>query len=192
MPDIFFKPFKNEVKSPARTIITPCPKEKQRSINEARIMFLLNVANPIIAAKIGVEHGLAAKANNTPIKRGYRKRLVELPFGILFTSGEKLMSTTPSKFKPIIKIKEPRKSIQYAPPIEVNTFPVNAQNMPIAVRTSDKPSTKEYSCINVFFLSFSPNPPTYPTIRGTMPIEQGEIEANIPPKNEITRNKIGN
>ena len=66
----FFNPFKNEAKIPAKTITTPCPKEKTRSIKEAVKMFLLKVAKLIIPANIGVEQGLDAKANKTPIKKG--------------------------------------------------------------------------------------------------------------------------
>ena len=44
--------------------------EKQRSINPANIRFFVNVAKLIIPAKIGVEQGLEAKANKTPIKKG--------------------------------------------------------------------------------------------------------------------------
>jgi len=33
-------------------------------------------------------------------------KLVPFPFGIFFTTGDKLSSTSPNKFKPITKIKE--------------------------------------------------------------------------------------
>ena len=58
------------MKTPARITITPWPKEKARSIDEAIKIFLLNVAKLIIPANIGVEQGLEAKANKTPIKKG--------------------------------------------------------------------------------------------------------------------------
>ena len=66
----FFTPFKNEAKMPAKTTTTPCPKAKKKSISPERASFLVRVAKPIIEAKIGVEQGLAAKANKSPIKKG--------------------------------------------------------------------------------------------------------------------------
>lgn len=63
-------PFKKEVKTPASITITPWPKEKQRSIKPANKRFLLNAAKPIIPASIGVEQGLAAKANRIPTIKG--------------------------------------------------------------------------------------------------------------------------
>ena len=66
----FLKPFKNEVNTPAKITIIPCPNEKQRSIKPAKKIFFVNVAKLIIPAKIGVEQGLAAKANKIPIKKG--------------------------------------------------------------------------------------------------------------------------
>lgn len=101
--------------------------------------------------------------------------------------GDKLSSITPNIFKPIIKINDAKNKVQYAPPIEEKTLPLKAQNIPIALKTKLKPKTKERSCKNVLSLLVSPYPPTYPIIKGKTPIEQGEIEARTPPKNEIKR-----
>ena len=91
---------------PAKTTITPCPREKNKSIKPARNILFDKVAKPIIPANIGVEQGLEAKANNEPTKNGYKNRLVELPFGIFLTIGAILSSTKPNEFKPKINIKE--------------------------------------------------------------------------------------
>ena len=66
----FLIPLRKDVKIPAKTIITPCPNEKQRSIKPAKRRFFDNVAKLIIPANIGVEHGLEAKANKIPTKKG--------------------------------------------------------------------------------------------------------------------------
>ena len=71
----FLTPFINEVKTPAKITITPCPSENNKSINPARAILLLNAAKLIIPAKIGVEQGLTAKANKTPTKKGYKNKL---------------------------------------------------------------------------------------------------------------------
>ena len=123
-------------------------------------MFFDNVAKPIIPAKIGVEQGLEAKANKEPIKNGYKNRLLEFPFGNFLTIGEKLKSKIPIKFKPIIKIKEAKKSMKQFPPKDAKTLPVKAQIIPIIDKTKAKPKTKEDNCKNVLNLSLSPYPPT--------------------------------
>ena len=105
-------PFKNDANTPERIIINPWPKEKRNNIKTALKMFFDNVAKPIIPAKIGVEQGLEAKANKEPIKNGYKNKLLEFPFGNFLTIGEKLKSKIPIKFKPIIKIKEAKKSMK--------------------------------------------------------------------------------
>ena len=64
-----------DVNTPARTTITPCPKEKNRSISPARAIFLLNAAKLIIPANIGVEQGLTANAKSIPTKKGYKNKL---------------------------------------------------------------------------------------------------------------------
>ena len=66
----FLSPFKNEVKTPARTIIKPCPIENKNNIKEASTILFVKVAKLIIPAKIGVEQGLDANANNIPTIRG--------------------------------------------------------------------------------------------------------------------------
>ena len=63
-------PFKNEVKMPANTTITPWPSEKHKSIKPAKIKFLLKAAKLMIPAKIGVEQGLDANAKSIPTIKG--------------------------------------------------------------------------------------------------------------------------
>ncbi|UKI42698.1 MAG: hypothetical protein L6V95_07505 [Candidatus Melainabacteria bacterium] len=55
---------------PAKITITPCPRANKRSIIAACQIFLLKLAVAIIAAKIGVEHGDAAKAKTIPNTNG--------------------------------------------------------------------------------------------------------------------------
>ena len=122
MPESFIKtfetlakfrtPFKNDVKTPDKIIIKPCPKENKNNIKIAKTIFLDNVANPIIPSKIGVEQGLDAKANKEPIKNGYKNRLLEFPLGNFLTIGTKFKSIIPTKFKPISKIKQARTIIK--------------------------------------------------------------------------------
>ena len=78
------------------------------------------------------------------------------PCGNFLIIGLKFNSIIPSKFKPIIKIKEAKNKIKYAPPIEVKTFPLIAQIIPIIAIIIDKPKTKEDNWIKVFNLSLSP------------------------------------
>ena len=197
MPEIFIKiseifamfltPLRNVVNNPAKIIIIPCPIENKNSISAASAKFLDNTAKLIIPASIGVEQGLDESAKIIPIKTGYKNRLAPSFLGIFLIMGEKLMSMTPNKLSPKIRIKEAKNSIKYAPPNDEKTLPVTAQIIPIIVKTSPKPNTKKHNCINVFNLLLSEYPPTYPTIRGKTPKEQGEIDARTPPKNDIKR-----
>ena len=59
-----------EVKTPARTIISPCPKENIKSISAAYTRLALKDAKLIMPTKIGVEQGVAASANNAPRIKG--------------------------------------------------------------------------------------------------------------------------
>lgn len=98
--------FKNEAESPTSTMITPCPNAKRNNINAAYGIFLESTAKLIMPAKIGVEHGVVASAKSAPIKSGYKNRLLPFDFGIFFTITGIGSSSTPSKFKPITKIKD--------------------------------------------------------------------------------------
>ena len=108
-------------------------------------MLFDKTAKLIIPAKIGVEQGLEARANNVPIKNGYKNKLAELPFGNFLTIGLKLKSRTPNKFKPINKIKEARIKTKYGPPNVAKTLPVKAQIIPIIDKINAKPKVKEQS-----------------------------------------------
>ena len=61
-----FRFFTPEVNNPAIISIIPCPKANKNNINIAANKFLLIVANAIMPAKIGVEHGVPAKAKIIP------------------------------------------------------------------------------------------------------------------------------
>ena len=63
----------NDVNNPAKITMTPCPSANKRSIIAACQIFLLKLAVAIIAAKIGVEHGDAAKAKTIPKISGNNK-----------------------------------------------------------------------------------------------------------------------
>ena len=60
-----------DVNSPARIKMSPCPTAKRNSIITEAIRFLPIAANTIIPAKIGVEHGVPARANAIPRRIGY-------------------------------------------------------------------------------------------------------------------------
>ena len=62
-----------EVKNPVKIIIIPWPKEKRKSKRIENITFFVRVAKPIIEAKIGVEHGVDARAKKAPKINGYKK-----------------------------------------------------------------------------------------------------------------------
>ena len=108
----FLTPFKNEVKTPAKITTTPCPIENKNNIKAAKTMLFVNVAKLIIPAKIGVEQGLEAKAKRTPIIKGYTNKLAPLFCGNFLTTGAKLSSIKPKRFKPKTSIKEAKNNIQ--------------------------------------------------------------------------------
>ena len=69
---MFFKLFKTDVKTPAKTITTPCPIANRNNIVPASVKFPLSDAKLIIPASIGVEQGVDASANIAPISIGYK------------------------------------------------------------------------------------------------------------------------
>ena len=66
--DLMF--FTKDVNMPAKTMITPCPKEKANNNKEAYKISEDKLAKLIIEAKIGVEQGVAASAKNIPKTKG--------------------------------------------------------------------------------------------------------------------------
>ena len=68
----FLKFVKKDVNKPAKTIIKLCPKEKVNSNNAPITTLLLKVVAAIIPANIGVEQGVAARANTIPIMKAYK------------------------------------------------------------------------------------------------------------------------
>ena len=62
--------FMTEVNNPATKIIMPCPKENKNNIIAEYTIFAVIEAVAIIPAKIGVEHGVVAKAKTNPNKNG--------------------------------------------------------------------------------------------------------------------------
>ena len=94
-------------------------------------------------------------------------------------------SRIPTSFKPIIRTIEASTRPKYPPANDTKTFPVKAQIIPIIENTIAVPSTKNNICKNVFPLDLSLEyPPIYPTIKGIIANEQGEIDATTPPKND--------
>ena len=73
---------------------------------------------------------------------------------------------------------------KYPPAKDINTLPVNAQNIPIVVKTIEVPNTKNSIWINVFNGLSLEYPPTYPIIMGSIAREQGDTDAIRPPKND--------
>ena len=113
----------------------------------------------------------------------------KLPFlfcGIFFTIAGKFISIIPSKFKPIIVIIDANISIIIGEAKLVKALPVSAHIIPIILSTSERPIEKESICINNFLLLSFEYPPTYPIINGNIPRLQGDNEARIPAKKEIT------
>ena len=73
-----------DVKSPAIIRIKPWPSANKNSIKTAAQRFFPIAANAIIPAKIGVEHGVPARAKAIPRSTGYKNNeLVEFE-GIAF------------------------------------------------------------------------------------------------------------
>ena len=60
---------------PAKSRIKPCPIAKRKSIITACPRLAESDAKAIIAAKIGVEHCVPARANTAPSKTGYKIEL---------------------------------------------------------------------------------------------------------------------
>ena len=138
-------PFKNDVKTPARIIIIPCPIEKRKSIKEASTRFFDKTAKLIIPARTGVEQGLEESAKIIPIIKGYINKPALSFLGIFLITEAKLISIMPSKFSPKTIIKEARKRMKYTPANDAKTCPVRAQIIPITVKTIPSPNTKEQS-----------------------------------------------
>ncbi len=131
-------------------------------------------------ASIGDEQGLEAKANTAPTINGNINKLPPLFSGIFFMRIGNLISKKPVRFSPktIIKDEKTIRRTGVAKPVKAR--PVSAHKTPIMLNIRDKPTEKESIWIKSFlFFSFE-KPPTYPIIRGNMPIPQGDIEAIIP------------
>ena len=93
-------------------------------------------------------------------------------------------SRTPAIFKPITIKSEAIIIVKYPPSADANTLPVIAHIIPITENTIAVPKIKKHSCINVRKGVSFEYPPTYPTIKGSIASEQGDIEAITPPANE--------
>ena len=146
-------------------------------------------ANAIIAARIGVEHGVPARANTAPRSIGYKNTFRPLLCGISFIITGRSKSKIPTSFNPITSTRDARTSPKYPPANDTKTFPVNAQIIPITENTIAVPNTKNNICKNVFPLDLSfEYPPIYPTIKGIIAREQGDIDATTPPKNDNQNN----
>lgn len=173
-----------EVNKPAKMRIIPCPNANKNNIKIAKEIFLPIAAKAIIPAKIGVEHGVPARANVTPKSTGYKKmEFVEFAGMALIIVGVS-KSKIPISFKPITIKSEATISVKYAPIAEAKTLPVMAHAMPIIEKTIAVPKIKQQSCKNVIKGVSLEYPPTYPMISGSIASEQGDNEARIPPAKE--------
>ncbi len=146
------------------------------------------VATAIIAAKIGEEQGLDAKAKKAPTKNGNINKFPPLFWGIFFIIDGNCISITPSKFNPNITITDANIKITIGEATDVKALPVRAHIIPIMLNINDNPNEKESICINSFLLLSFEYPPTYPIIRGNIPKLQGVSDAKIPDKNAIPSN----
>ena len=178
-----------DVNKPAIMIITPCPTANKNSIRMAIPMFLPIAAKAIMPAKIGVEQGVPARANVMPKSTGYRKIELFLFCGIALIIVGISKSRNPKSFKPIINNKDAIIRVKYAPKADAKTVPVTAQIIPIIVKTIAVPSIKQHNCKNVTNGVSFEYPPTYPTIKGSIAREHGEIEASTPPINEPSKSR---
>ena len=176
--------FKLEVKIPAIINIKPCPSANINNISIARAIFLPIAANAIIPAKIGVEHGVPARANVIPSNTGYKNMEFVLFVGIALMIVGVSKSRNPNNFRPITSKSEPIKTVKYPPIAEAKTLPVRAQAIPIIVKTIAVPNIKQHNCKNVRNGVSFEYPPTYPIISGSIASEQGEIDAKTPPAND--------
>ena len=61
---------RKEVKIPAKTMIVPCPSENRNNINAEYAIFADKEAVAMIPARIGVEHGVVARAKTAPSNIG--------------------------------------------------------------------------------------------------------------------------
>lgn len=172
------------VNIPARTRITPSPSANMNNISIDNKMLFVIAAKLIIPASIGVEQGVPPIANIAPSNIGYKYFEFFEFDGILEISVGIFKSKYPNKCNPIANNSDAIKITKYPPAIEINTFPVIAQIIPIILNTIAEPKTNETSCNNVFLLSFSLNPPIYPITIGNIANEHGEIDAIKPPKND--------
>ena len=102
-------------------------------------------ATAMTDAKIGVEHGDAANANNAPIIKGYKNMLLPLFCGNCFIKTGMLISTAPMRFSPIRRINEVKNIIPYGPKTAVKTRPDSAHKIPIKLKINDMPKTKKKS-----------------------------------------------
>lgn len=98
-------------------------------------------------------------------------------------------SSISSSLSPITRSNDAIIIVKYPPIDDAKTFPVNAQAIPIRVKTMAVPKIKQQSCRKVLKGDSLEYPPTYPIINGNIAREQGDIEAKIPPRNEAINNK---
>ena len=96
-----------------------------------------------------------------------------------------LKSSRPTIFSPMTINKEANNNIKYEGANETKTLPVTAQITPIVANTRDEPKTKNSICIKIFTGLLSEYPPTYPIIIGNIAKEQGDTDANSPPRKDI-------
>lgn len=141
--------FKLDVNKPARINITPWPSANRNNIKIASDKFLPIAAKAIIPARIGVEHGVPAKAKVIPNKIGYKNiELVEF-VGMAFIIVGVSKSRISKSFNPMTNKSDAMISVKYPPIAEAKTLPVRAQTTPITVNTIAVPKIKQQSCKKV-------------------------------------------
>lgn len=128
--DIFSVFLKILVSIPAIMNIVPCPIEKDNNITVDTKMLLDTEANPIIPARIGVEHGEPANANTIPNIMGYKYRELFLLAGILLINDGIVISNNPNMLRPITMSSDAIITTKYPPINDKNIFPLMAQMIP--------------------------------------------------------------
>ena len=90
-----------DVNKPATMSIKPCPSANRNSMTIAAQRFFPIAANAIIPAKIGVEHGVPARAKVIPNIVGYINREFVVFVGIAFIITGMSKSSISAIFNPI-------------------------------------------------------------------------------------------
>lgn len=134
-----------DVNSPARMRIIPWPRANMNNSNTANVRFFPIAAKAMIPARIGVEHGVPARAKVMPRRVGYIINDELLLDGIDFTITGISKSSISKSFNPITSNNEAIMRVKYPPRAEAKTLPVIAQIIPITLNTMAVPNIKKHN-----------------------------------------------